>query len=164
MMLHNNTLHIRCATFLKTFIIPLVLCIYLLSSSPQVLWAQGQADTTTTNFVVKLYQEHISGIDGNRCPMYPHCSRYCAEAIQKHGFPLGWIMSCDRLLRCGRDEVALSSHVRIHGHEFTFDPVSANDSWWFSPKPSAIDNGLQKENLFHSDPGRMSNFNPGHKK
>lgn len=170
MMLNSNTPHVRWAIPLKTDIIHLFLFIFISIAPSQKIWAQdqnqdqAQADTTTTNVVLRFYQEHISGIDGNRCPMYPNCSQYCAQAIQKHGALLGWIMSCDRLLRCGRDEVALSPHVRINGHEFTFDPVSANDSWWFSPKPSAIDNGVQKENLFHSGPGRMSNFNPGHKK
>ncbi len=170
MMLNSSTFHAGCAIPLKAYMIPLFLCFSLLNATPRVVWAQNQdqnqtqTDTTTTNVVLKFYQKHISGIDGNRCPMYPNCSQYCVQAIQKHGILLGWVMSCDRLLRCGRDEVTLSAHVRINGHEFTFDPVSANDSWWFSPKPSAIDDSLQNKYLFHSGPGRISNFNLVHKK
>lgn len=147
---------------LKASVIRLFLCIFILSSLPKVIWAQEPIENnkTDTNPVIKFYQAHISGIDGNRCPMYPSCSQYSAQAIQKHGFGLGWIMACDRLLRCGRDEVRLSPHVRVNGRELIFDPVSANDFWWFSPKPSAVKNNLPEEKLYHSYPGRMSDLNP----
>ncbi len=147
-------------------LILLVLYIFMLSSPPKVLWAQEPTENNEpdTNPVIKFYQAHISGIDGNRCPMYPNCSQYCAQAIQKHGFGLGWIMACDRLLRCGRDEVRLSPHVRVNGRELIFDPVSANDFWWFSPKASAIETNLPKEKLYHSNPGRMSDLNSDQQK
>ena len=137
MMLNNNTQHILCGS-----LILLVLYIFMLSSPPKVLWAQDPTENNQldTNPVIKFYQTHISGIDGNRCPMYPSCSQYCNQAIQKHGFYIGWIMTCDRMLRCGRDEVHLAPHVRVNGFELIFDPVSANDLWWFSPKASAIEN------------------------
>ena len=86
------------------------------------------------NVVIRFYQEHLSGIDGNRCPMTPSCSEYAAQAIQKHGPVLGWIMACDRLLRCGRDEVALSPKVNVNGQVRVADPVEANDFWWFLPQ------------------------------
>ena len=137
-----------------------ILYISMLSSSPKVLWAQDLTENNQpgTNPVIKFYQAHISGIDGNRCPMYPSCSQYCAQAIQKHGLGLGWIMACDRMLRCGRDEVRLAPHIRVNGRELLFDPVSANDFWWFSPKAPTIENNLPKEKLYHSDPGRMSDL------
>lgn len=164
MMLNRNTHTVepRKARNNKIMSWVLVLYIFMLSSPLKVLWAQEPAEINQpeSNPVIVFYQAHISGIDGNRCPMYPSCSRYCAQAIQKHGFGLGWIMACDRLLRCGRDEVRMSPYVRINGRELTFDPVSANDFWWFSPKASVIENNLPKEKLYHSDPGWMSNLNP----
>ena len=78
---------------------------------------------------VTLFQKFISGIDGDRCPMYPSCSQYCAHAIKKHGALMGWIMACDRLMRCGRDEVKLSLPVSIHKHVLTYDSVENNDFW-----------------------------------
>ena len=134
----------------------------MLSALPKEIWAQDPTKNNRidTNPIIQVYQAHISGIDGNRCPMYPHCSQYCAQAIRKHGFGLGWIMACDRLLRCGRDEVQLSPHVRMNGRELIFDPVSANDFWWFSPKPPAKETNLPGKKMFHSDSGRMSDVNP----
>jgi putative membrane protein insertion efficiency factor len=80
-------------------------------------------------FPIKLYQDYISSVDGNRCPMYPTCSQYCIEALKKHGTFLGWIMCSDRLMRCGRDEIKLSDPIWIDGKKRTYDPVSNNDFW-----------------------------------
>ena len=166
MILNSNTQHIICDTSLKILVIHLLLSIFILSGTPKVLWARDPTENneTNTNPVIKFYQAHISGIDGNRCPMYPHCSQYCAQAIRKHGFGLGWVMSFDRLLRCGRDEVRLSPHVRVNGRELTFDPVSANDFWWFSPKPAGIENNSPEKRLYHSGTGWISDLNPGWQK
>lgn len=163
MTLNNNFLNIFCGISLKKAVILLFLCNFTLIGASGPLCAQDQPVTshkTDNNTVIKFYQKHISAIDGDRCPMYPHCSQYCAGAIEKHGFPMGWIMACDRLLRCGRDEVRLSPHVRVKGRELTFDPVSANDFWWFSPKPTGIDNSKPKTNL---SSGCLPGLNPEQK-
>jgi uncharacterized protein len=81
-------------------------------------------------YPIKFYQDYISSIDGNRCPMHPTCSQYCIEAFKKHGTFLGWIMCSDRLMRCGRDEKRLSDSVWIDGERRSYDPVSNNDFWW----------------------------------
>ena len=83
------------------------------------------------NIFIRFYQEHLSSVDGNRCPMVPSCSRYAAQAFEKHGPLIGWIMSCDRLVRCGRDEAGISKKIMIHHQEFIYDPLEANDFWWF---------------------------------
>jgi len=80
-------------------------------------------------YPIKFYQDYISSVDGNRCPMHPTCSQYCIEALKKHGTFLGWIMCSDRLMRCGRDENKLSDPVWIDGKKRTYDPVSNNDFW-----------------------------------
>lgn len=86
------------------------------------------------NIFIQFYQDHISGADGGRCPMHPSCSEYAAQAIRKHGPVLGWIMVCDRLLRCGRDEVRISPKIRSKTDTYVYDPVNANDFWWFAPQ------------------------------
>jgi putative component of membrane protein insertase Oxa1/YidC/SpoIIIJ protein YidD len=83
------------------------------------------------NFILNFYKNHISVVDGNRCPMYPSCSSYASSAFKKHGPVLGWIMSCDRLVRCGRDEADVSGKVIVNSHQLIHDPVEANDFWWF---------------------------------
>jgi putative component of membrane protein insertase Oxa1/YidC/SpoIIIJ protein YidD len=84
----------------------------------------------TLLFPFRFYRDYISSVDGDRCQMYPTCSQYCSEAIQKHGALLGWIMCSDRLMRDGRDETELSDPVRVNGAKRSYDPVSNNDFWW----------------------------------
>ncbi len=86
------------------------------------------------NLFIRFYQDHISPIDGARCPMHPTCSAYARQAVEKHGPLIGWIMAMDRLVRCGRDEVRLSRHVIINGRDKVLDPVENNDFWWFQKK------------------------------
>ncbi|MFL6583311.1 MAG: membrane protein insertion efficiency factor YidD [Chthoniobacterales bacterium] len=36
-----------------------------------------------------------------RCRFQPTCSRYSQEAMQRHGFPVGFVLTSWRLIRCG---------------------------------------------------------------
>ncbi|MCD4675347.1 MAG: membrane protein insertion efficiency factor YidD [Desulfobacula sp.] len=101
------------------YVILFFLCVY------ETAFARDQ------NFIFRFYQEHISVVDGNRCSMYPSCSRYASRAFKKHGPILGWIMTCDRLVRCGRNEVNISMKVMVNNQELIYDPLDANDFWWF---------------------------------
>ncbi len=84
--------------------------------------------------VFSFYKKHISPVDGNRCPMYPSCSSYASMAVERHGVVIGWIMACDRIIRCGRDEAKISKKI-IKNHEASiYDPLDANDFWWFEKK------------------------------
>jgi uncharacterized protein len=99
-------------------------------------WGQSPPDPhTPENPILRFYQATISRADGNRCPMYPSCSQYAAQALKTHGPVMGWVMTCDRLLRCGRSGTRLAPQVRAHGRPLTFDPMEANDFWWFTPHP-----------------------------
>ncbi|MFZ5562871.1 MAG: membrane protein insertion efficiency factor YidD [Thermodesulfobacteriota bacterium] len=79
---------------------------------------------------VRIFQRYVSPIDGDRCPMYPSCSAYSREALEKNGLLLGWIMTCDRLLRCGRDECQTAPRVMVNDRFQCYDPVERNDFWW----------------------------------
>lgn len=59
-------------------------------------------DMDPFSWMIRLYQRHISPINGGRCPMYPSCSRFAAQAVNEEGAK-GLLMTFDRLLRCGRD-------------------------------------------------------------
>lgn len=79
---------------------------------------------------IRLFQKFISPADGDRCPMHPSCSRYAQEAIKQKGLIKGWILTCDRLLRCGRDETRLAPPIYIDGVPHSYDPLAANTFWW----------------------------------
>jgi putative component of membrane protein insertase Oxa1/YidC/SpoIIIJ protein YidD len=79
---------------------------------------------------IRFFQKYVSGADGHRCPMTPSCSSYTLKAIQRHGAIKGWIMACDRLMRCGRDELKLGPPVITPNGWRHSDPVRNNDFWW----------------------------------
>ncbi|MFH2063840.1 MAG: membrane protein insertion efficiency factor YidD [Pseudomonadota bacterium] len=83
-------------------------------------------------FPIRFFRQYLSGADGDRCSMFPSCSKYAMDAIEKHGGITGWIMTCDRLMRCGRDEVSHSPVIEKGHRFFTYDPVENNDFWWKS--------------------------------
>ena len=102
-------------------------CFFIfLSISP--IWSQDSEENSITG-IFDFYQKVISPIDGDRCPMYPSCSQYAKDSIQKHGVVLGWIMSMDRLVRCGRDEKKISPSLYIGNKKYIYDPVENNDFW-----------------------------------
>lgn len=80
-------------------------------------------------FLVKVYREYLSPIDGTNCPMHPSCSQYSIECFEKHGLFMGVLMTSDRLYRCGRDELARSPWILTNGEAKCYDPVESNDFW-----------------------------------
>ncbi|WP_231716404.1 membrane protein insertion efficiency factor YidD [Desulfosarcina alkanivorans] len=78
---------------------------------------------------VRFFQKYLSGADGHRCPMTPSCSSYALQAMQRHGAIKGWIMACDRLMRCGHDELRLSPPTLTRHGVRCQDPVQNNDFW-----------------------------------
>ncbi len=105
----------------------------LLWSMALSAWAGETEQPRKKNPLISFYQTVISPVDGDRCPMYPTCSRYAAQSIQKHGPVMGWIMATDRLMRCGRDEARLSPSRVVSGRVKIHDPVENNDFWWSEP-------------------------------
>ena len=92
-----------------------------------------QGDAAAFNplrLLVEVYRENISRIDGKDCPMYPSCSEYSIRSFKKHSFLVGWMMTVDRLFRCGRDELRLSPQVMVNGERRWYDPLESNDFWW----------------------------------
>jgi putative membrane protein insertion efficiency factor len=113
----------------------------LVSALILVVFCPVQAEDMTTNrdhkssqehavpFALRVYQKYISGVGGDRCSMYPSCSHYSSQAFARHGVLKGWIMTCDRLMRCGRDEVTLSPPIVVNGRLHAYDPLDNNDIW-----------------------------------
>ncbi len=81
-------------------------------------------------WLLKIYQNFISPVKGDRCPMYPTCSQYSVEALQKHGPVVGIIMTADRLIH-ESDEPAYVPYKKV-GNRYRFiDPLENNDFWWY---------------------------------
>jgi len=77
---------------------------------------------------VLFFRQYISPVDGPRCPMYPTCSAYALEALDRHGPFIGVMMTVDRLLHESdpsehRLPIQVGSRLRFH------DPVENNDFW-----------------------------------
>ena len=81
--------------------------------------------------LVKAYRNYISPIDGKTCPMYPSCSKYSLLCFEKHGFFMGWLMTCDRLLH-EADEMSKAPVIYVDGAVRFYDPIVNNDFWWHS--------------------------------
>lgn len=78
---------------------------------------------------VHFFQKYISPVDGPRCRMYPTCSAYALQALDKHGPLVGTMMTVDRLLhesdpREHRHPVRVGDRVRF------YDSVENNDFWF----------------------------------
>ncbi len=97
----------------------------------------GDRESATGGSLVSsldLIRSVLTRADSDRCPMAPSCSAYARRAFRRHGALTGWIMTCDRLLRCGRDEKRLAPRIRINGRIFIYDPIENNDFWWSKKK------------------------------
>jgi hypothetical protein len=97
----------------------------------QTFRAQAGQSSYPLRSVVELHRKYISPIDGKDCPMYPSCSSYSLQCLEKHGLFIGWVMTFDRLLRCGRDELRLSPEIVVNHELLCYDPVENNDFWWW---------------------------------
>lgn len=118
------------------FMASVFICLFFTGIYPAL--GQDLDQNTEKNYLIQFYQDHISAADGNRCSMYPSCSEYSARAFKKHGAVMGWIMSFDRLLRCGGNEAVISPSRIINGESHIFDPVESNDFWWFNKSQKGI--------------------------
>lgn len=128
-----GTIAILCALAAKTgaampgsSIIDMTLCTSLTSS------ADESADDGAYSFhrpitsgTILLYQKLISPGRGVSCPMHPHCSQYGRQAFANYNPLRAYVMTADRLLRCGQD----LNHYRptsVDGHTRYSDPIGVD--------------------------------------
>jgi putative component of membrane protein insertase Oxa1/YidC/SpoIIIJ protein YidD/TolA-binding protein len=55
-------------------------------------------------WLIHFYKIMASPAKGTVCPMYPTCSQYASEAFTQHNPLRAWLMTSDRLMRCGMDQ------------------------------------------------------------
>src|SRR5580700_3010401 len=53
--------------------------------------------------IIFFHQNIISPVDGPRSHFRPSSSSYMMQSMQKHGFLMGFLMGCDRLMRENSD-------------------------------------------------------------
>jgi tetratricopeptide (TPR) repeat protein len=72
-----------------------------------------------------MYQLLLSPGTGINCPMYPNCSLYAYQAFKKYNPLKAYMMTLDRLYRCGRD-INNYDTVEFFGSTRLLDPVLPN--------------------------------------
>jgi len=82
--------------------------------------------------LLRFYQQVISQVDGARSNMYPTGSAYARQVIKKHGALLGIMLTTERLMHEG-NEALVSPRMQKYGLWRIYDPVDANDWWWYGP-------------------------------
>ena len=92
--------------------------------------SEGASGFNPAQWLLSMYKNHISPVNGDRCPSYPSCSLYAEQAMEKHGFFMGWMMTVDRLIHEGKEETAVSPYIHSDGEDLILDPVENNDFWW----------------------------------
>ncbi|MBN1102732.1 MAG: membrane protein insertion efficiency factor YidD [Deltaproteobacteria bacterium] len=130
-------------------ILALQLLIGIFSLAPGAALADETADGASTPspketsdsnigaWFVSIYRDHISAVDGDRCPSYPSCGSYSVQAFRKHGFFMGWLMTVDRLIHEGREETTVSPYIYSGNTWKIYDPVENNDFWWYEQEKKA---------------------------
>jgi putative membrane protein insertion efficiency factor len=81
-------------------------------------------------WLLHIYQNFISPVKGDRCPMYPTCSAYSVQAVQKHGPIIGIVMTADRLIH-ESDEPSFVPRKKVGDRYRYIDPLENNDFWWY---------------------------------
>ena len=121
---------------MKTRPLVLLLLFLLCSCAHRNPAPAGGAGWNPFSALVRFYRDdldHLSAVRSSECPMHPSCSAYAIMSMEKHGFPMGWIMGLDRLMRCGRNETAVCPLVVVDGRKKCWDPPERNDFWWHVP-------------------------------
>jgi hypothetical protein len=80
--------------------------------------------------LIGAYREHVSPIQGHRCPCFPSCSVFTLYSIQKYGFFVGLVMGVERLyLRENLDIINQLHYMPVLGSDGSsrvYDPPEAN--------------------------------------
>jgi putative component of membrane protein insertase Oxa1/YidC/SpoIIIJ protein YidD len=113
----------------------LLLCALAFHACAHTAKHQAESKTPGVSFyegIMRFYRgplNHLQAARRGECPMYPSCSEYSRQAIARFGFARGWVMSMDRLMRCGRDETRLAPKIWVDGKLKYYDPIEKNTLW-----------------------------------
>jgi len=119
--------------FNRKFVVFFIIAIIVIDK-PGYTQDDRDMDFNPVGCFISSFWKHISKVDGKECPSYPPCSSYSILAFKKHGFIMGWLMTVDRLIHEGKEELTVSPMTYYHGKIKIYDPVENNDFWWYKPK------------------------------
>lgn len=77
---------------------------------------QLRSRESATEDYIGIYQKYISAIRGQECPMYPSCSNFGLKTFREVSFTEAFVLTSDRLLRCGHDRDNYS--LTLRGNQF----------------------------------------------
>jgi putative component of membrane protein insertase Oxa1/YidC/SpoIIIJ protein YidD len=72
--------------------------------------------------IIWFHQNILSPVDGPRSHFRPSSSSYMMQSMHKHGFLMGFLMGCDRLMRENSDEWVYRK-IETEGKIFKYDPI-----------------------------------------
>jgi len=72
--------------------------------------------------IILFHQHVLSPVDGPRSHFRPSSSSYMMQSMQKHGFIMGFLMGCDRLMRENSDDWVYRK-IETEGKIFKYDPI-----------------------------------------
>jgi putative component of membrane protein insertase Oxa1/YidC/SpoIIIJ protein YidD len=78
---------------------------------------------TAVSDYIGFYQKYISGIRGHECPMYPSCSNFGLKSFKESNFAKAFLLTSDRLLRCGHDHDYYPLTLQNNGFKFIDFPA-----------------------------------------
>ena len=81
---------------------------------------------------LKAYQNGFSRMMSSKCPMWPSCSAYSLDAVQKYGFLRGALLTADRLYHEGSVQ-RTASRIQVGDQLRYWDPVEDNVVWRKNP-------------------------------
>lgn len=79
-------------------------------------------ESSTVDYI-RFYQKYISEVRGQECPMYPSCSNFGLKSFKESSFSKAFILTSDRLLRCGHDRDNYALTLRENGFKNLDYPV-----------------------------------------
>ncbi|MDQ1089988.1 membrane protein insertion efficiency factor YidD [Siphonobacter sp. SORGH_AS_1065] len=99
-------------------------------TSNQSFYKQNVGKKSAVSDYIGVYQTYISGIRGHQCPMYPSCSNYGLKVFRETSFVNAFLLTSDRLLRCGHDQNYYALTLSNSGFKYIdypdYDPVPEN--------------------------------------
>ncbi len=158
--MHNSYDYLKCSCFL-------ILTLYFATLLPNgSLASQNIQPITEINLkpypfhhfvtlgAIRAYQILISPSKGDICHMHPHCSLYGYQAFKQYNSFRAFLMTADRLYRCGHDLDNYET-IDVDGSVRFFDPVypspaqdefcSNADAWAERPNQVSLDKSSDKE-------------------
>jgi putative component of membrane protein insertase Oxa1/YidC/SpoIIIJ protein YidD/tetratricopeptide (TPR) repeat protein len=80
---------------------------------------------SATQDYIRIYQKYIGAIRGFDCPMYPSCSRYGMKVFQERSFAEAFVLTSDRVLRCGHEHMQYPLTLQPDGFKLLDYPAYA---------------------------------------